>query len=57
MPAKPTEKSGLTCAGNAIVVLLADSEDTNLCGETLSKLMHYLFDILTKLHNFEVNML
>jgi len=57
MPAKPTEKSGLTRAGNAIVVLLADSEDTNLCGEILSKLMHYLFDILTKLHNFEVNML
>jgi len=48
-PAKPTEKLGLTHAGNAIIVSMIDSEVTNSYGETLSKLMHCLFIILVQL--------
>jgi len=48
-PAKLTEKLGFTGVGNAIVVSMIDNGFTNLCGKTLSKLMHCLFDILIKL--------
>ena len=56
-PAKPTGKLRWIDAGNAIVVSMIDNQVINLCDKTLSKLMHCLFDILTKLYNFEVNML
>ena len=42
---------------NAIVVSRIDNEITNLCGKTLREVMHGLFDILSKLYNYKVNML
>ena len=56
-PAKPTRKFGLTCTGNADVVLIVDNGVTNLCGKILSKLIHCCLVMLIKVLSFSINIL
>jgi len=56
-PAKKTRKLGLTCVGNANVVLMIDNVVINLCGKILSKLIHCFLIMLIKVLSISINML